>query len=194
MQFWKKAERVVTYKQQTQVEARKKEAMDKHLTFLVGQTQKYSSLLAQRLADSSAQDGDSAPQSQALLAAAVSTGLSQGPSSVAPSHGAPQRGVRTGESAQHALAVKSEKADAHHEGPTVAGLPTQSDARQAGTATASPGSQQRVSEGNIGLGSAFSDADLMDDEEDFQAGSASEAEDDEVTLEEEEVGYNTHVA
>ncbi|EIE18784.1 hypothetical protein COCSUDRAFT_221, partial [Coccomyxa subellipsoidea C-169] len=50
MQFWKKAERVVAYKQQSVVDARKKEAMDKHLSFLVGQTQKYSSLLAQRLA------------------------------------------------------------------------------------------------------------------------------------------------
>lgn len=50
MQFWRKAERVVQYKQQTVSNARKKEVMDKHLDFLVGQTQRYSTLLAQRLA------------------------------------------------------------------------------------------------------------------------------------------------
>lgn len=36
MQFWKKAERVMVYKQQSQLDARKKVAMDKHLSFLVG--------------------------------------------------------------------------------------------------------------------------------------------------------------
>lgn len=50
MQFWRKAERVVQYKQQVLSNARKKEVMDKHLDFLVGQTQRYSTLLAQRLA------------------------------------------------------------------------------------------------------------------------------------------------
>ncbi len=50
MQFWRKAERVVQYKQQVVSNARKKEVMDKHLDFLVGQTQRYSTLLAQRLA------------------------------------------------------------------------------------------------------------------------------------------------
>lgn len=50
MQFWRKAERVVHYKQQVVSNARKKEVMDKHLDFLVGQTQRYSTLLAQRLA------------------------------------------------------------------------------------------------------------------------------------------------
>ena len=48
-QFWVKAEHVVAFKQQSLAESRKKEALDKHLTFLVGQTQRYSSLLAQRL-------------------------------------------------------------------------------------------------------------------------------------------------
>jgi hypothetical protein len=50
MRFWGKAERVVAFKRQQAVEALKKEAMDKHLSFLLGQTQRYSSLLAQRLA------------------------------------------------------------------------------------------------------------------------------------------------
>lgn len=49
MKFWAKAERVVNYKNKSVVDARKKEAMDKHLTYLVEQTQRYSSMLAQRL-------------------------------------------------------------------------------------------------------------------------------------------------
>jgi len=49
MKFWVKAERVVAYKNKSAADARKKEVMDKHLTFLVGQTQRYSSMLAQRL-------------------------------------------------------------------------------------------------------------------------------------------------
>lgn len=49
MGFWGKAERVRQYKLQSLVEARRKEVLDKHLEFLVGQTQKYSSMLAQRL-------------------------------------------------------------------------------------------------------------------------------------------------
>ena len=36
MHFWKKAERVMVYKRQSQLDARKKVAMDKHLSFLVG--------------------------------------------------------------------------------------------------------------------------------------------------------------
>ncbi|KAL0045751.1 hypothetical protein WJX82_003498 [Trebouxia sp. C0006] len=57
MQFWRKAERVVQYKQQMVSNARKKEVMDKHLDFLVGQTQRYSTLLAQRLAGTEEQTG-----------------------------------------------------------------------------------------------------------------------------------------
>lgn len=49
MKFWTKAERVVTYKNKSVADARKKEVMDKHLNYLVGQTQRYSSMLAQRL-------------------------------------------------------------------------------------------------------------------------------------------------
>lgn len=49
MRFWDKAGRVLGYKQRTLVAARKKVVMDKHLDFLVGQTQRYSTLLAERL-------------------------------------------------------------------------------------------------------------------------------------------------
>lgn len=37
------------YKTKSIAEAKKKEIMDKHLSFLVGQTQRYSSMLAKRL-------------------------------------------------------------------------------------------------------------------------------------------------
>ncbi|KAK9867647.1 hypothetical protein WJX84_005155 [Apatococcus fuscideae] len=47
--FWRKAERVVYYKHQAVLDARKREAYDKQLDFLVDQTQRYSTLLAQRL-------------------------------------------------------------------------------------------------------------------------------------------------
>lgn len=49
MRFWDKAGRVLGYKQRTLMAARKKVVMDKHLDFLVGQTQRYSTLLAERL-------------------------------------------------------------------------------------------------------------------------------------------------
>ena len=49
MRFWGKAERLVVYKTKSIAEAKKKEIMDKHLSFLVGQTQRYSSMLAKRL-------------------------------------------------------------------------------------------------------------------------------------------------
>jgi SNF2 family DNA or RNA helicase len=48
--FWNKAQRVVQFKVRTEVEAKKKEVLDRQLDVLLGQTQKYSSLLAQRLA------------------------------------------------------------------------------------------------------------------------------------------------
>jgi SNF2 family DNA or RNA helicase len=47
--FWGKAQRVVAFKVKTEVEAKKKEVMDRQLEALLGQTQKYSSLLAARL-------------------------------------------------------------------------------------------------------------------------------------------------
>ncbi|KAK9839615.1 hypothetical protein WJX81_001019 [Elliptochloris bilobata] len=70
MRFWGKAERVVAFKRQQATEALKKEAMDKHLSFLLGQTQRYSCLLAQRLAPGSE---EAAPQALGLPAAGGSS-------------------------------------------------------------------------------------------------------------------------
>ncbi|KAG0580120.1 hypothetical protein KC19_4G148100 [Ceratodon purpureus] len=49
--FWLKVDKLVSYKQQLLVEERKKKALDKHLDFLLGQTERYSTMLAENLAD-----------------------------------------------------------------------------------------------------------------------------------------------
>mmetsp|Transcript_20122 Transcript_20122/g.68432 ORF Transcript_20122/g.68432 Transcript_20122/m.68432 type:complete len:1613 (-) Transcript_20122:1629-6467(-) len=49
MLFWGKVERLVLYKQQSAIDSRRQQAMDKHLNFLVGQTERYSNLLAKDL-------------------------------------------------------------------------------------------------------------------------------------------------
>lgn len=48
--FWKKAERVVSYKVYVAVEQRKRAVLDAHLDLIVGQTEAYSKMLAQNLA------------------------------------------------------------------------------------------------------------------------------------------------
>eukprot|EP00854_Cymbomonas_tetramitiformis_P010703 gene10703-12660_t len=47
--FWSKIEKLVVFKHHTVVEKQKKEALDKHLTFLLSQTEKYSKVLADDL-------------------------------------------------------------------------------------------------------------------------------------------------
>jgi hypothetical protein len=71
MQFWKKAEQVMRYKTQTLVEARKKEVLDKHLDFLVGQTQRDSMMLAGRLGTGDAAGGSPAAAVQVCLPACL---------------------------------------------------------------------------------------------------------------------------
>ncbi|KAI7839523.1 hypothetical protein COHA_006706, partial [Chlorella ohadii] len=94
MGFWSKAQRVVLYKVRTEVEARKKEVMDKQLDFLLGQTQKYSTMLAERLKG----EGPTAIAAEAAAAAAGEPSSSQTPASWEPSAGpggeAQQGGVR----------------------------------------------------------------------------------------------------
>ena len=47
--YWKKVEELVVYKHQLELDQKKKKALDKHLDYLVGQTEKFSSMLAQDL-------------------------------------------------------------------------------------------------------------------------------------------------
>ncbi|CAD7704403.1 unnamed protein product, partial [Ostreobium quekettii] len=53
MRFWRKAERVVAFKTHLAVEKRRKELMDKHLDFFLGQTERYTSMVAQNLTGAS---------------------------------------------------------------------------------------------------------------------------------------------
>jgi hypothetical protein len=89
--FWLKANRVVAFKVRTLLEAKKKEIMDRQLDALLGQTQRYSSLLAQRLT------------AAAAAAAAVNTnipanGVGAGPSKIqtTDSEEAESEGYRSG--------------------------------------------------------------------------------------------------
>lgn len=43
MSFWTKVDKLVVFKHRSQLEAKRREAMDRHLTFLVAQTERYSS-------------------------------------------------------------------------------------------------------------------------------------------------------
>jgi hypothetical protein len=57
--FWVKIEKLVQYKQSALAEETKKKALDKHLDFLVGQTERYSTMLA---ADLQGQPGSGTPR------------------------------------------------------------------------------------------------------------------------------------
>eukprot|EP01018_Ginkgo_biloba_P038738 Gb_04357 [translate_table: standard] len=49
--FWMKIEKLVLYKHQLELEERKKKALDRQLDFLLGQTERYSTMLAENLID-----------------------------------------------------------------------------------------------------------------------------------------------
>ncbi|XP_073971581.1 domino helicase isoform X3 [Rhodnius prolixus] len=48
-QFWNNVEKLVEFKQQTRLEEKRKKALDQHLSFIVDQTEKYSSLVAESM-------------------------------------------------------------------------------------------------------------------------------------------------
>ncbi|XP_041028492.1 protein PHOTOPERIOD-INDEPENDENT EARLY FLOWERING 1-like isoform X2 [Juglans microcarpa x Juglans regia] len=49
--FWMKIEKLVLYKHQMELDEKKKKALDKQLEFLLGQTERYSTMLAENLVD-----------------------------------------------------------------------------------------------------------------------------------------------
>lgn len=51
--FWTKIEKLVLYKHRLELDQKKKKALDKQLEFLLGQTERYSTMLAENLGDSS---------------------------------------------------------------------------------------------------------------------------------------------
>jgi E1A-binding protein p400 len=57
MRFWMKVEKVVRFKAQSAVDAKRQTVMDKHLDFLLGQTERYSSMLATKLTGVPEDDG-----------------------------------------------------------------------------------------------------------------------------------------
>lgn len=183
MQFWKKAERVVAYKQQSAVDARKKEAMDKHLSFLVGQTQKYSSLLAQRLA---ANEEDlpallSPPPQQPHAAQAAVQQALQPQASTPLAIEAPAATEEQLDAAEAALPSAAAAASGEFPVSATADAPV-----QRMSAAAPVGAEV----GSAALGAPLADSGAVseEDEEEFQAevGTADD-DDDEATLEEEEV-------
>lgn len=52
--FWTKIEKLVLYKHQMELDEKKKKALDKQLEFLLGQTERYSTMLAENLVDANA--------------------------------------------------------------------------------------------------------------------------------------------
>ncbi|KAL5545473.1 hypothetical protein UlMin_005160 [Ulmus minor] len=70
--FWVKIEKLVLYKHQMELDEKKKKALDKQLEFLLGQTERYSTMLAENLVDNynsvpqyPAQDRQSVEQKEA---------------------------------------------------------------------------------------------------------------------------------
>ncbi|KAL8204879.1 hypothetical protein R6Q57_010502 [Mikania cordata] len=51
--FWTKIEKLVLYKHRLELDQKKKKSLDKQLEFLLGQTERYSTMLAENLVDSS---------------------------------------------------------------------------------------------------------------------------------------------
>ena len=172
MHFWKKAERVVAYKQQSVVDARKKEAMDKHLSFLVGQTQKYSSLLAQRLA---ANEQDL----PALLSPPPPRPTPPAPQLTAQQTPTPALLEAPGSSPQHPDAALKASAIPAVDGGERSAEPGPS---------AAPVGSRAAEIAALGAPLADSSGGAEEDEEEFQMETGTEEEDDdEATLEEEEV-------
>ena len=62
-EFWSNVEKVVQYKQQSRLEEKRKKALDLHLSFIVDQTEKYSSWLTEGLSAQSVASSTSRPPS-----------------------------------------------------------------------------------------------------------------------------------
>ena len=68
MHFWIKIEKVVRFKAQSVVDDKRKQVMDKHLDFLLGQTERYSTMLAGKLTGEEGAEGGADTAVQALPA------------------------------------------------------------------------------------------------------------------------------
>lgn len=64
--FWTKIEKLVLYKHQLKLDDKKKKALDKQLEYLLGQTERYSSMLAENLSCPSKKSGSIEPSKMEL--------------------------------------------------------------------------------------------------------------------------------
>ncbi|GAB4813110.1 hypothetical protein N2152v2_000156 [Parachlorella kessleri] len=180
--FWEKARRVVHYKIKTEVDAKKKEVMDKQLDFLLGQTQKYSTMLAERLV------GDEA----AAVALASSQPQQQQAQQLAAVQQHPQPQQRTAAAAAAAqeqpLLHDQEGRQPKLQGGKVHGeaMPAEGDSSRQ-RQQAQQDAQQAGSQADSGAGDQPSGSTAVkeEDEEEYRSGQDDDA-DDEATLEEEE--------
>ncbi|XP_010557228.1 PREDICTED: protein PHOTOPERIOD-INDEPENDENT EARLY FLOWERING 1 isoform X2 [Tarenaya hassleriana] len=65
--FWMKIEKLVLYKHQLVLGEKKKKALDKHLEFLLGQTERYSTMLAENLVEPYERGQNNAPEKQLAI-------------------------------------------------------------------------------------------------------------------------------
>lgn len=66
-EFWSNIEKVVEYKQQSRLEEKRKKALDMHLSFIVDQTEKYSTWLTEGLTTKKSTAGSSTTSSPQRL-------------------------------------------------------------------------------------------------------------------------------
>ncbi|XP_076755404.1 domino helicase isoform X7 [Xylocopa sonorina] len=74
--FWANVEKLVEYKQQTRLEEKRKQALDQHLNFIVGQTEKYSTWLTEGLNKTDGPRSISASMNSSRISSPVPPGKS----------------------------------------------------------------------------------------------------------------------
>ena len=105
MHFWIKVEKVVRFKAQSAIDAKRKTVMDKHLDFLLGQTERYSTMLAAKLGGGEGDEGGTTKEGGVVNDAAALEGgtrAAKGPIEALPAPGdeeAKRVGVPTGATA-----------------------------------------------------------------------------------------------
>ncbi|XP_046595483.1 helicase domino isoform X1 [Neodiprion lecontei] len=72
--FWTNVEKLVEYKQQTRLEEKRKKALDQHLNFIVGQTEKYSTWLTEGLNKAEGAPSVSASMNSSRISSPITAG------------------------------------------------------------------------------------------------------------------------
>ena len=97
MHFWIKVEKVVRFKAQSAIDAKRKTVMDKHLDFLLGQTERYSTMLAAKLGGGEGEEGSKEDQGGRDAAALEGgTRAAKGPIEALPAPGDEEDKARRG--------------------------------------------------------------------------------------------------